>query len=182
VLHRDIKPDNIGWTADGTIKLFDFGLCAVVLGKDSSRLQYNRGYRMTGNTGTLRYMAPEVALNEPYHNGVDVYSFAVVVWQVLAGQIPFKEMGKRKYVERVLHALDRHGYPMSLMEGIYLKLSFTYCVSLFGLTYTLTHTHHDHPLPTNLQIHRYMDRVVRKGQRPELKEKWPVGFRDLLNR
>jgi len=70
-------------------------------------LQYNRGYRMTGNTGTLRYMAPEVALNEPYHSGVDVYSFAVVVWQVLAGQVPFKEMGKRKYVGHRYSRLSR---------------------------------------------------------------------------
>lgn len=100
IVHRDLKPDNIGWTSDGTIKLFDFGLCCVVRPDDPRTLD---GYRMTGNTGTLRYMAPEVALNRPYHTAVDVYSFSIVVWQVLTNQVPFREMGKKRYYERVVH-------------------------------------------------------------------------------
>ena len=62
VLHRDLKPDNVGFTADGTLKLFDFGLCTVV----QKRRHENEAYDMTGNTGSLRYMAPEVALRKPY--------------------------------------------------------------------------------------------------------------------
>jgi len=111
VIHRDIKPDNIGWTSDGTLKLFDFGLCSLVLSEAGMQahiangglpLMYRKGYRMTGNTGTLRYMAPEVALNQPYHASVDVYSFSIVIWQVLAGRVPFQEMGKRRYMEKVV--------------------------------------------------------------------------------
>jgi serine/threonine protein kinase len=108
VVHRDLKPDNIGWTSDGTIKLFDFGLCCVVRPDDTHTLD---GYRMTGNTGTLRYMAPEVALNRPYHSSVDVYSFSIVVWQVLTGAVPFREMGKRRYFDRVVH--NGHRPPLS---------------------------------------------------------------------
>lgn len=100
IVHRDLKPDNIGWTSDGTIKLFDFGLCCVVRPDDNRTAD---GYRMTGNTGTLRYMAPEVALNRPYHTAVDMYSFAIVVWQVLTNQVPFREMGKKRYFDRVVH-------------------------------------------------------------------------------
>ena len=100
IVHRDLKPDNIGWTSDGTIKLFDFGLCCVVRPDDQRTPE---GYRMTGNTGTLRYMAPEVALNRPYHHTVDVYSFSIVVWQVLTGQIPFREMGRKRYMDKVVH-------------------------------------------------------------------------------
>ena len=103
IVHRDLKPDNIGWTSDGTIKLFDFGLCCVVRPDDQRTPD---GYRMTGNTGTLRYMAPEVALNRPYHHTVDVYSFSIVVWQVMTGQVPFREMGKKRYMDKVVH----HGY------------------------------------------------------------------------
>jgi len=111
VIHRDVKPDNIGWTSDGTLKLFDFGLCSLVLSEagmqahttnGGTSLSYTKGYRMTGNTGTLRYMAPEVALNQPYHASVDVYSFSIVIWQVLAGRVPFQEMGKRRYMEKVV--------------------------------------------------------------------------------
>ena len=40
---------------------------------------------MTGNTGTLAYMAPEVALRKPYNEKVDVYSFAILLWQMLSG-------------------------------------------------------------------------------------------------
>eukprot|EP00605_Chrysophyceae_sp_TOSAG23-4_P001168 GSChrysophyteH1.ASY1.ANO1.1276.1 assembled CDS len=105
VIHRDLKPDNIGWTSSGTLKLFDFGLCSVVLNEDGIRTR--NGYRMTGNTGTLRYMAPEVALNLHYNASVDVYSFSIVVWQVLTGRIPFASMNKRKYMERVVKGGQR---------------------------------------------------------------------------
>ena len=52
-----------------TLKLFDFGLCRVV----RKRTQTDQAYEMTGNTGSLRYMAPEVVLNIPYTEKVDVY-------------------------------------------------------------------------------------------------------------
>jgi serine/threonine protein kinase len=98
ILHRDIKPDNIGWTSDGTLKLFDFGLCACV----RVQREHNESYRLTGNTGTLRYMAPEVVLNRTYNQSVDVYSFAVLFWQVVSGKVPFREMGKKSFFDRVV--------------------------------------------------------------------------------
>ena len=120
IIHRDIKPDNIGWTSDGKIKLFDFGLCSVVLSEDGLRehsisateyLSYRKGYRMTCNTGTLRYMAPEVALNQHYHASVDTYSFSIVIWQVLSGFVPFADMGKRRYMEKVVKGGQRPPLP-----------------------------------------------------------------------
>ena len=63
VLHRDLKPDNVGFTADGTLKLFDFGLCTAV----RRRCHDNEAYDMTGNTGSLRYMAPEGRLDLDGH-------------------------------------------------------------------------------------------------------------------
>lgn len=47
ILHRDIKPDNIGFTLDGTVKLFDFGLCATV----KAQREKSEIYKLTGNTG-----------------------------------------------------------------------------------------------------------------------------------
>ena len=47
------------------------------------------GYEMTGTTGSLRYMAPEVAMRQIYCEKVDVYSFAIVMWALATGREPF---------------------------------------------------------------------------------------------
>ena len=59
VIHRDLKPDNMGWTADGQFKLFDFGLCTCVRKEETQ----HETYELTGCTGSIRYMAPEVVLH-----------------------------------------------------------------------------------------------------------------------
>ena len=46
-------------------------------------------YQMSGKTGSLRYMAPEVATEKPYNETVDVYSLAIMAWQILAMSTPF---------------------------------------------------------------------------------------------
>lgn len=98
IIHRDLKPDNIGWSADGVLKLFDFGLSVSVRAQREKTEQY----RLTGNTGTLRYMAPEVVLGRSYNQTVDTYSFGILIWQVAAGQVPFKDMGKKTYFDKVV--------------------------------------------------------------------------------
>jgi len=55
VLHRDLKPDNIGYTLDGEIKVLDFGLSRMV---ENAESKSNEVYAMSGETGSLRYMAP----------------------------------------------------------------------------------------------------------------------------
>ena len=86
----DLKPDNVGFTSDGTLKLFDFGLCTCV----KTHSDPNDVYEMTGNTGSLRYMAPEVALRKPYNEKVDVYSYGIMVWQMARDRVPFKGLSK----------------------------------------------------------------------------------------
>ena len=90
IIHRDLKPDNIGFGADGTLKLFDFGLStSVPRGPPGTRLPR---YRLTGHTGSVRYMAPEVALDQPYNEKVDVYGFSMVLWEMTAGRKPYSTM------------------------------------------------------------------------------------------
>lgn len=55
VLHRDLKPDNIGFSLDGSVKVLDFGLAKIV---DNATPRSNDVYQMSGETGSLRYMAP----------------------------------------------------------------------------------------------------------------------------
>ena len=72
VIHRDIKPGNLLLTAEGHLKVSDFGLSKIFEGAQLG------AYQMTGVTGTLRYMAPEVMRSEDYTEKVDVYSFSFV--------------------------------------------------------------------------------------------------------
>ena len=97
IIHRDLKPDNVGFTADGALKLFDLGLCICV------RRQERREdtYQMTRNTGSLRYMAPEVALGKAYNEKVDVYSFGVLVWQMLSREVPFASISPSSFLHHV---------------------------------------------------------------------------------
>jgi len=62
----------IGFTKDGRIKLFDFGLACII---DAASTSYDKTYQMSGETGSPRYMAPEVAQSKPYNQKVDVYSY-----------------------------------------------------------------------------------------------------------
>lgn len=111
VIFRDIKPQNIGFDSDNVPKLFDFGLAKQV---ESAKENYN----LTGNTGTLRYMAPEVALNQPYGMNVDTYSLAILMHEVLSLKIPFVEIPASEFRHQVIArgvrpSLD-YGWPTPL--------------------------------------------------------------------
>ena len=97
IIHRDLKPDNIGFDANGHIKLFDFGLSICV-----NKLQTMQDtYTMTGYTGSLRYMAPEVANSSPYNEAADVYSYGLILWQMAHDDLPFKGYSKALFEEAV---------------------------------------------------------------------------------
>ena len=62
---------------------------------------------MTGTTGSLRYMAPEVALARPYTEKVDVYSFALVVYAMAKNHQPFRGYDQKKHRTRVIERGER---------------------------------------------------------------------------
>jgi serine/threonine-protein kinase PpkA len=82
-IHRDVKPDNIMFRADGTPVLLDFGIARVI----ASTTQLTRsGMAM----GTPRYMSPEQLNAKRVDGRSDVYSLGVVVFEMLSGTPPFK--------------------------------------------------------------------------------------------
>ncbi|WP_421993821.1 protein kinase domain-containing protein [Roseococcus sp.] len=80
VVHRDIKPANIMLTADGTVKIADFGIARI---ENSSMTQV--GTIM----GTVAYMAPEQLRGEPVDARADIWASGVLLYQLLTGMKPF---------------------------------------------------------------------------------------------
>jgi serine/threonine protein kinase/Tol biopolymer transport system component len=93
VIHRDLKPANIKVTSQGQVKVLDFGLAAMV--QDPSRPEVNATQSPTltfGATragvilGTAAYMSPEQAAGKPVDKRTDIWSFGVVLWEIVTGR------------------------------------------------------------------------------------------------
>ncbi|CAM9501529.1 unnamed protein product [Scytosiphon promiscuus] len=85
ILHRDLKPDNLGFRGN-VMKLVDLGLAKVIKRSEPGIDEF---YHMSGEVGSLRYMSPEVASKLPYNEKADVHSFAVVLWELVTGWLPY---------------------------------------------------------------------------------------------
>eukprot|EP00537_Pseudo-nitzschia_pungens_P001163 CAMPEP_0172369216 /NCGR_PEP_ID=MMETSP1060-20121228/31565_1 /TAXON_ID=37318 /ORGANISM="Pseudo-nitzschia pungens, Strain cf. cingulata" /LENGTH=431 /DNA_ID=CAMNT_0013094059 /DNA_START=149 /DNA_END=1443 /DNA_ORIENTATION=+ len=97
VIYRDLKPDNIGFDVRGDVKIFDFGLAKEL---DTRKKLADGTYNLTGDTGSPRYMAPEVFLSKPYNETADSYSFSILCWQILAIETPFDHITTNKMFEK----------------------------------------------------------------------------------
>ncbi|KAG7347360.1 serine/threonine protein kinase [Nitzschia inconspicua] len=87
IIYRDLKPENVGFDIRNDIKIFDFGLATEL--KQSKKTDDGL-YKLTGMTGSPRYMAPEVAWEKNYNEKCDVYSFAIMLWQIYSLKTPFE--------------------------------------------------------------------------------------------
>lgn len=101
IVYRDLKPDNIGFNSEGMLKMFDFGLAKRITVSDKSDVEEGM-YNLTGNTGSLRYMAPEVSLNRPYSLSVDAYSFGILFWQLCALSVPYSGFSCKMHADMVV--------------------------------------------------------------------------------
>lgn len=82
IIHRDLKPGNVLLAADGTPRLTDFGLARVV---GLSTLT-----RAGAVMGTIDYLSPEACQAEPLDETSDIWSFGVMLWEMLSGERPFR--------------------------------------------------------------------------------------------
>ncbi|KAH9626175.1 hypothetical protein KSS87_017699 [Heliosperma pusillum] len=102
IIHRDLKPRNVllvNSSADH-LKVGDFGLSKLI------RVQHAHDvYKMTGETGSYRYMAPEVFRHRKYDKKVDVFSFAMILYEMLEGDPP---MSSYEPYEAAKYVADGH--------------------------------------------------------------------------
>jgi len=91
IMHRDLKSANVLIDGGGAVKLTDFGVATEVHEGGTSSLEMPDAREMTAETGTLRWMAPEVARHEKYRKSADVYSFGMVLFELVTHEVPFAD-------------------------------------------------------------------------------------------
>ena len=108
VLHRDVKPENLMFSATGTLKVTDFGIAKVVGGNQT--LATRAGEVL----GTPAYIAPEQARGALLSAATDVYALATMLYELLSGQLPFVDDGD------AMALLFKHAFeaPVPLSERI----------------------------------------------------------------
>ena len=82
IVHRDIKPQNIYYGSDGTIKLSDFGISVLL----NSPLNVNENKKVMG---TVQYLAPELVYGKKCSFQSDIYAAGITFFELLTGQVPF---------------------------------------------------------------------------------------------
>lgn len=113
LIYRDLKPGNIGFDANGVLKMFDFGLSREISTdlKEGKGKQIDRNgenlYDLSGKIGTQRYMAPEVGCARSYNQKADVYSLSIVLWEILSLKKPFADHSKNHHRAVVLEGTER---------------------------------------------------------------------------
>lgn len=112
IIYRNLRPQNIGLLKvhpkeESIVQLFDFGTArelppSIGLGAE------NEVFNMTQAVGTtFKYRAVEVTLGPHYNCKADVYSWAMVVYEMLTGLEPFWDLSKKNFVERVINGKER---------------------------------------------------------------------------
>ena len=111
IIHRDIKPENEMVRKNGYVKVLDFGLAKLseqptngkkAVAEDSKKklVKTNPGVVM----GTAAYMSPEQALGKTVDTSSDVFSFGVMMYEVLAGMVPYTGEMMMEVIQSVINA------------------------------------------------------------------------------
>jgi len=115
VIHRDLKPANLLIDHSGVLKISDFGLAKV---RPDPKMTENSQFVMTGETGSYRFMAPEVYRHEDYTETVDIYSYGMILYYLLSGRPPWATLNGLKAVEKAAKEGDRPNVPRDWDERL----------------------------------------------------------------
>ena len=114
IIHRDLKPENLMISRDGYAKILDFGLAKLVaqrertLAADSAQKTLLRVETESGTLlGTVNYMAPEQLLGQRVDRRCDVFSFGVVLCEMITGLAPFVHDNRIDTMHAILHREPR---------------------------------------------------------------------------
>ena len=88
ILHRDVKPDNIGFTSEGVLKLFDFDMARLLPGSAKP----DETFELTNYVGSMRYQSPECGLGEKYNCKSDTYAFALICHELISLKKPYADI------------------------------------------------------------------------------------------
>ncbi|KAG0593244.1 hypothetical protein KC19_1G315100 [Ceratodon purpureus] len=89
IVHRDMKAANLLIDEHNVVKVCDFGVARLKPTSISAAEKSNYSAEMTAETGTYRWMSPEMLEHKSYDHKADVYSFGITMWEVLTGDIPY---------------------------------------------------------------------------------------------
>jgi serine/threonine-protein kinase len=103
VVHRDLKPANLQITPAGQVKVLDFGLAQFVRPTGFELNSATTVTQESGISGTFAYMSPEQLLGQPADARSDIWSFGVVLYEIMTGQLPFRGKTVAETADFILH-------------------------------------------------------------------------------
>ncbi|CAD8173903.1 unnamed protein product [Paramecium pentaurelia] len=116
VMHCDLKSSNVLIDQNWNVKLCDFGLSRINKKIDH---KVNKGARI----GTPNWMAPEIMRGEPYQEKSDIYSFGMILWEIITQQIPYEGLSQTQIIGSVGYGQDQVTIPSQSNPPILLQIA-----------------------------------------------------------
>ena len=126
IAHRDLKSENLVMDGHGTVKIVVFGVSCFETKCGSNSYDHDGG--------TYRWMAPEMLRHLPHSRKVDVYSFGIVLWELLTTRLPYEDVNPIQaafcVVNQVLYALSY--MPYGITHDMYICIDIALLLDIYN--------------------------------------------------